>query len=244
LSIVYAGDLHGFTENFHYLDDAAEKYSAAAIVQTGDLAIFWPGESGRVFKFFEKRARQGKHKTPWYFCDGNHDVHDKLESIWRAQGEKDVVEVAPGLFHVRRGATVTIDGVKHLFCGGASSTDRGPNNAFNNGKRIWWPDEVPTKLEFEKFFKALDEEKPDVVVTHDAPLRIPLSRSGRESDIVVNTFEKCITLSSHMPRNWVFGHHHILKEWTIDDTNYTCGGKHGSCFVIEADGTKTLLPAP
>lgn len=243
LSIVYAGDLHGFTENFHHLDTAAEEFKAAAIIQTGDLAIFWPGESGRVFKYFEKRARQGKHTTPWYFCDGNHDVHDRLESIWREKGEKDVVEVAPGLFHVRRGAIVTIGGVKHLFCGGARSTDRGPGNERNSrGHRIWWADEIPTQHEFEKFFKALDEEKPDVVVTHEAPQRVFLSRKDRETDVVANTFEKCLQLSSHVPKEWLFGHHHILRSWSIDKTDFTCCGKHGNSVVIHDDGTKTLLP--
>ena len=91
----------------------------------------------------------------------------------------------------------------------------------------WWSQETPSYEEFSKFFRLLEEEKPEVVVTHDAPLRVPLRKSSREMQPTPRNLENAISMSAHKPGRWYFGHHHVNGEWLIDDVKYICCGLHG-----------------
>jgi Icc-related predicted phosphoesterase len=217
--IIYAGDIHGRVDALVNLDEVATRHAVHAVVQCGDFGIFWPHTQGAVANYFHRRARKGKHVKPWFFCDGNHDVHDRLDKL-------------------RRGGRVTIAGVKHTFCGGARSTDRGPDSAFYAGKRIWWPQEAPSRSDLEIFFESFDTFKPDVVVTHEAPACVPLRRSGRESDATVRGFQSVLDVSAHRPAAWFFGHHHDLETWEVNDTKFACAGWHGEHWIrVPESGT-------
>ena len=237
MSILYVGDTHGYVENFDQIERRALAAKASAIVQLGDFGIFWPGNQRRLVQYFEKRTRQGKRTSPWYFCDGNHDEHDVLDQLWEESGRRDVVEVAPNCFHVRRGSVVEIEGVKHIFCGGARSTDRGfgYREFVKRGKkhdRIWWPQEAPSQEDLTRFFDNLNLHKPDVVVTHDSPVCIELYRDGRNSDPTAQGFQRILQLSEHKPKRWFFGHHHTLETWISDfGVEFYCGGLHGEGWV-------------
>lgn len=237
MSILYVGDTHGYVENFDQIERRALAAKASAIVQLGDFGIFWPGNRKRLVQYFEKRRRQGKRTSPWYFCDGNHDEHDVLDQLWEESGRRDVVEVAPNCFHVRRGSVVEIEGVKHIFCGGARSTDRGEGyrefvKQGEKRSRIWWPQEAPNHEELSRFFENLNNHKPEVVVTHDSPVCIKLHRDGRNSDPTAQGFQRILHLSEHKPKRWFFGHHHTLETWISDfGVEFYCGGLHGEGWV-------------
>ena len=231
MKILYAGDLHGEPRAFARVDQAAKNMNADAIVQAGDNAVYWPG-SDVVERYFHKRQRQGKLTIPWYMGDGNHEDHNRLDQIWEEQGHPDVVELYKDVYHVRRGSFVEIAGISHVFCGGARSTDR--HHRVENVS--WWPQEAPSAMELRKFFDAIQEHKPEVIVTHDAPNCVPLYRDGRNGDPTALGFMKIMTMSDHRPKRWYFGHHHVLKSWKdVSDVDFYCCGIDGAFHVWDTE---------
>jgi len=238
MSIMYVGDLHVHVSDVSRVDQVAYRLGVSAVVQVGDFGYFWPNDSS-IQKYFEKRARKGRLNFPWLFCDGNHDNFDKLNQRWEDAGRPDVVKLKENMFHVRRGGFVEIDGIGHVFCGGARSTDRqfriGREDlpflnergyGYYTAKDIrWWPEEVPTRQELLKFYNAIQRHKPEVVVTHEAPLCVPVERVGRDSDPTAREFTILVNTSEHRPARWFFGHHHVLGSWNdVSDINfYGCG---------------------
>jgi predicted phosphodiesterase len=238
---LYCGDIHGYSNALYAIDQKAAHLGVNAIIQCGDMGFYWPG-SPTVEEYFNKRAKM-TFEIPWFVIDGNHENHDELDARWESAGRPAVVEIAKNLYHVRRGTVIEIDGVKHLMCGGARSTDRGPGREFHRGRRIWWKQEAPSKEELDRFFAALTTEKPEVIVTHDAPNCVPLYREGRYEDPTARAFEHSLSLTSHRPKHWFFGHHHMLDSWDTEGVNFRCAGYHGQYWLVNGDeldvGTKT-----
>jgi Icc-related predicted phosphoesterase len=244
MAIVYCGDLHGRSNDIGRIVQKAEARGDNYIVQVGDFGTFFPSNSERkLFKkdgiirgwksndtsldaWIKKRARQGKWTTKILTCGGNHDNWTILDQLEGEQGYPNMVELVPesGVYYVPRGTTVDIDGISHLFLGGAESTDKYHRI---EGLDLWNNREEASNLEFEKFSLALEEHKPDTVVTHDAPARVEIYRMRRGQSITSNTLETILSLSDYKPKNWVFGHHHLLERWKVEGTKFFCCGLHG-----------------
>ena len=102
-----------------------------------------------------------------YFCDGNHEDHDKLDDLavpWDhktrrlAMSKCNLVEVAHNIRHVRRGCTISLpDGRIVLFAGGAESFDRGDRMVYYS----WFPQEIPNYMECGR---ALSHKKVNIVI--------------------------------------------------------------------------------
>ncbi|XOV87581.1 MAG: metallophosphoesterase [Pseudomonadota bacterium] len=227
-SIFYVGDIHGqvdalgdVVQKAEALDDSSTP--ATAIVQVGDFG--WGFSDKRLERWLEKRARQRKWSVPIYTCLGNHDNWYRLEELRSAAGSPSVFELAPGsgCFYVARGACIELGGINHLFLGGAESTDKhGRTEGVD-----WWRTEQPSAMEFDHFFYALASEEPEVVVTHEAPLRVRLERSGRETSMTPKMLEQAMLLSDHRPARWYFGHHHVRQCWQMGETDFYGCGLHG-----------------
>ena len=230
MTILYAGDIHGNVSAAAALEAKAKKLGAVAVVQCGDFGYFWPGHH-QLQQYFEKRERQNKTDIPWYFCDGNHEQFPRLNFEWEQQGQPDVVELAKNVFHVRRGNFVEIDGVGHVFCGGATSIDK----HHRTQNESWWAEEEPTTEEYLHFFDTIQLMKPDVIVTHEAPSFVPLYKYARKDDPVAHNMQRILTLSEHRPRYWYFGHHHVLGVWrdVADVVFFGCGleGEYCTSFT-------------
>lgn len=232
------GDLHGRSQAIGAVDQLAENADVTAVIQVGDMGFFWPG-SPTVEEYFIKRGRQNRKHFPWFVIDGNHENHDVLDEKWNAN-RTSVVEVLPGCFHVRRNTILEIQGIKHLFCGGARSTDRGPGNEFYRGNRIWWAQEAPNAKEIVEFHEMLEREKPDTVITHDVPNIVDLYRDGRFEDSTSRGFDNALKLSEHKPNHWFFGHHHLLDTFKdLDTVTFRGCGLHGQFWERDVDGNFT-----
>jgi len=230
--IFYVGDIHGDAATFAKVDQEAHRKGAVAIVQCGDFGYYWPGHY-KLQQYFEKRVRQNKLNHPVYFVDGNHEQFPKLDFDWEEQGQPDVVELAKNVFHVRRGAFVELDGIGHVFCGGANSTDR-----FRRVEgESWWPDEEPTAADYTRFYDTIQLMKPEVIVTHEAPQIVPLYKTRRYEDTVSHNLQRVFTLSEHRPARWYFGHHHIVGTWKVDEitTFFATGWRGEFCVGPSAD---------
>ena len=227
MTIFYAGDTHGYINHIADIDRLASEAGAAYVVQVGDFGIRWPGGDCPVFKYFEKRARKNRPGPTWITCGGNHDNWDKWNELSAEQGHPDLVELSPGCFFAQRGSVHVLDGAKHIFCGGAESTDRHMRTVGVD----WWAAETPTYAEFTLFMDRLESEKPDVVVTHDAPVRVPIKRTQRHTSPTPTNLENIIKLSEHKPKVWYYGHHHTMDEIEAEGTLYSCCGLHGQYKV-------------
>lgn len=227
--IYYVGDLHGRVDEMMAIDREAMKNNVKVVIQVGDFGIRWPGSTCSMWKYFEKRSRKmSSHRAPiWITCGGNHDNWDKWLALSEKQGNPDLVEIAPGCFYARRGTVHNIEGIKHLFIGGAESTDR----HYRIEGQSWWSYETPTHSEFNLTFSNLEEHKPQVVVSHDSPTSVPIYRDGRHQNATPVTLDRIFNISSHKPERWYFGHHHLLESWQIDSTEFICCGSDGEYQV-------------
>ena len=211
------GDLHGNTRALWAIDRLAQSEGVQAVVQTGDFGILWPGGNDGPQKFFHKRSVRGQDNggcdIPWFFCDGNHDNHDRLRDLHEV-GNAHRQEVVPNLFHITRGKTLDVAGTRILFCGGARSTDRGAGwREHHNGNRIWWPQEAPDGADLQCTFDSMEVMKPKIVVTHEAPSKVDLYREDRDTDPTARGLDQIHNLSTHKAALWFFGHHHVLEEF-------------------------------
>lgn len=148
-NIVYIGDLHG---NFDFIKWwlKAHQIKNCTLIQVGDFGIgFKPNTENRILQSINEELSErestllvirGNHDNPSYF-DGKHDY--------------EFIKFLPDY------TTMEIDGLNHLFIGGALSIDR---RVRTEGIDYW---------KNEGFVKDLDKiselKDIDVVVTHTAP---------------------------------------------------------------------------
>lgn len=229
MSILYVGDLHGRVEDIDSVIHFAESNRITALVQVGDFGIGFPSDELRAF--FQDRAEQD-WQVPIYTCGGNHDNWDWLYSLMDSEQPLNPVELYAehsGLYFLPRGSLLEIDGLQHLFLGGAESTDR---HRRTEGE-TWWAREEATDAEFGLFLNQLNEFRPDTVISHDAPLRVKLFRIRRNQSRTPNWFEKCLNQAQHYPKRWYFGHHHLLEQWKVSGIKFYCCGLGGQYWLYE-----------
>lgn len=232
--ILYAGDIHGSAADLQKILDYAFTSNVDAVVQVGDFGFFWPNDrTPAMDKFIAERINNWK--IPVYTCGGNHDnwnfILEKERMLLSAGFPREAFEIIPGsgIFYVPRGSIVSIAGIKHLFIGGAESTDK----EYRKPNISWWSDEEPNQDDFKLFAKNLNEEQPEVIISHDAPLRVPLFRVRRNQSYTPNMLEKVLRESKYQPDRWYFGHHHILEKWKINGTKFYCCGLQGKFWEYE-----------
>jgi 5-methylcytosine-specific restriction endonuclease McrA len=129
---------------------------------------------------------------------------------------------------------ITLEGERHLFLGGAESVDK----VHRVEGATWWAYESPTYEEFSTFFNAFEDKKPDVVVTHEAPLCVDCCGSGhtsmsvkREDQPTARNLQNIWKISTHRPARWYFGHHHVFEEWEVEGTTFRCCGLGGQYWA-------------
>ena len=221
--IFYAGDIHGRALAVEGIDAKARKAGAKIVVQVGDFGIHFLGPKKHcpIAEYFHRR----ESGPTWYTCGGNHDNWPHWNSLPSVKGQ---TELAKGCYYVHRGEGITLDGVKHLFFGGAESVDR--------LRRVegldWWPEETPSTAEFRKFFDEVEAFKPEVVVTHDAPLQIEIWKYNRNKSPTPKNLDNAFRLCEHKPDYWMFGHHHLVDDWVIGNTVFYCCGIEGDYVAL------------
>ena len=223
--IIYAGDIHAKVKYIELIDKAAIKLGVNWIVQVGDFGIIWSGLTGEcaVRDYFEQR----KEGPTWITCGGNHENWSAINMLKQEQNCPDLIQIAPGCFFANRPATIEIEGIKHSFLGGAESTDF----IWRTEGVSWWKEETPSPEEFNAFFEQIEENKPEVIVTHDAPKSVDIWRIDRDRSTTPNTLDRIFKLSSHKAARHVFGHHHLIEHWKVDSTDFFCCGLHGDYWL-------------
>lgn len=223
--IFYVGDTHGRIDDIKEIENEAIEAGAKIIIQVGDFGIHFNKECP-LLEWFSTRPEG----LPWITCGGNHDNWP----LWRSLPEVEmfggtVIELAKGCFFAERGTELTIEDEKHLFFGGAESIDR----IYRTEGIDWWEEETPNIIETNQFFDAMESFKPDVVVTHEAPLRVNVNRADRYKNTTPRNLENVLKHCEHTPARWYFGHHHMLEQWDIEGTAFYCCGLHGQYYSTD-----------
>ena len=219
----YIGDLHGEVDDIMKVDRAAAKAGITHVIQVGDFGIRWTGRPCSIYKYFSKKKRKDKPGPTWITCGGNHDNWDKWFKLSHDQGEPSLVELAPNVFYAQRGSYHIIEGVGHLFLGGAESTDK---HIRVKGKD-WWAAETPTYADFCLAMARLETCKPEVMITHDAPTCVEIKRTQRDHNPTPRNLNNLLLYSNYKPPRWYYGHHHTMNEDTINNVNFYCCGLGG-----------------
>ena len=244
MTILYAGDWHGRVNNISSLLQSAESKhtddTPVTIIQVGDMGSGFP--DGEFEKFLHKRARQGKFNVKVYTPFGNHDNWDQYDERCKEDPNSATYEIVrgSGFYVVKRGHVISIDGINHIFMGGAESTDK----HHRTEGETWWAREEPNAEEFNLLYDNLQVYKPEVMVAHEAPHRIPLSRDNRECSYTPSMLERIIDLSDHKISRYFFGHFHDLDKWVVDDVEYYCCGWHGEYVSFNPLTNKPILSSP
>jgi len=194
MKICICGDVHG---KWKYLNDLIRNEKPDILLSCGDFG-YWP----RFRNLSIDQVIAGDTKI--YFCDGNHEDHWALIDLTDN-------EVAPNVFYMKRGSTLTLpDGRVVMFFGGADSIDKGIRLIGVD----WFPEEVISY----KDMTDLPNTKIDIMITHTCP-----DWMGDLTDLLGNapfTDPSRQALSQifdmYKPALWFFGHWHGARSGEID----------------------------
>jgi len=208
-NITLIGDIHGDLKAWYNLVQEAKQS-----VQVGDFGIgFLSGETHEKLEEFFKANQQHE------FIRGNHDNPALCKSMKNGYIPDGTVDVF--------GTT------KIMYIGGAESYDRNYRLLHN---LPWWPEEELTYEEQLHVFDAYVAQKPDIVVSHDAP-QTAIQKLMVDTGIVrhyqPSSTQKFLDAlwKEHQPSKWFFGHWHVDVTGTIENTEFKCLGINEACVV-------------
>jgi len=144
------------------------------------------------------------------FVDGNHENFAMLNKYPVSEWNGGLVQqIKPSIYHLMRGQIFTIDGYKIFTMGGAKSHDK----IFRKEGRSWWPEEMPSRREYDTALENLDEHKwnVDIILTHCIADSIQYRIADWYSHDKLTNFLETVKLDCKYDK-WYFGHYHINKD--------------------------------
>lgn len=186
------------------------------VIVAGDFGFPWTDGESKEDTYWLDWLNDRSFTT--LFVDGNHENFNALEE-YPEDTFKDakVHRLRDSVFHIQRGETMVLNGLKFLFMGGAHSVDK----AFRKEGVSWWSQEVPSEEDWERAFKAASGI--DVVVTHEAPSEVVGELFGYEADSISHKMQMLFdSMTEPKPKVWFFGHHHSNKKLIKDGTFFFC----------------------
>ena len=217
MKITFIGDTHGKTPQLEWMLVNDPSIEEDLCFQVGDMGLGFKGVTLREYLIERLQFIRGNHDSP-EVCR----QHPNYAGDFRYYPEI-------GLFAV----------------GGAWSIDwkwRTPGVS-------WWPDEELSAEELNKAYQLYCEVKPKYVVTHEAPecavirmlegMAISFSDESAATsvhhDAAYKDYKKVLgrvntrtsqvlqqMVEAHQPKEWVFGHYHLAKQFEFKETKFTC----------------------
>lgn len=247
-NVLFTGDLHG---KFSVINTTINRYilENCAIVVCGDIGIGFEKEDYYVQTFNHLTKTLKKKNIHLYMFRGNHDNKEFFDGEHFTEFE---------FIHIIPDYSVLQTPTRNILCvGGATSIDRtyrkqnmdilavkymkyhncGWDEAYKNGKQLYWENEVIVFNEAE--LAAIDASgvKIDTICTHTAPTFCePLTKNGIQSWLEVDKglegeLEKerktCdeilmwLKTNEHPIKNWYYGHFHFHYSTIQDNIHYT-----------------------
>jgi len=231
--IGFIGDLHG---DLGALLAAARTMRARGVrvaIVTGDFGFIWPRVNYK--KTLDKISRRlSALDFTLYFVDGNHEWFPELFTY--PTGDDGLRRVRDNIFHIPRGYRVRlVTGRVLAALGGAHSIDR--------DERIpgfdWWAEESVGASDLERLGAA----PADVLVGHDAPLRVPSldwALAANELDLSEEMLAYSLAgrrlfhrgFAALQPELYVGGHYHRHVDEKVTFHNWT---SRFECRVLVLD---------
>ena len=183
------------------------------VIVCGDFGAVWDGSN--TDRYWQKWYKDKNFTT--LFVDGNHENFHLLQQFPEREfcGGK-VHEIAPSVFHLKRGEIFHIDG-KSFFClGGASSHDK----QFRVENVSWWREELPSKQELEHAYQTLEGAgwRVDYIITHCAPKKVQAQIAEWYENDSATSFLQIVEENCEF-KHWFFGHYH--RDLDLDP-KHTC----------------------
>lgn len=143
--------------------------------------------------------------TKHLIIPGNHDNYDRCYNYPHFLGDYGYT---------------SLNKVEFFYYRGAYSIDR----QYRTIGIDWWENE---QVDIEGFMKARElyyTVKPDIVITHDAPMDIVPYLLPLGSKIYENNTNWSLSelFKIHQPKIWLFGHYHQSWNMKVDGTNFKC----------------------
>lgn len=192
------------------------------ILQCGDMAYFWPRKSnlGRIQNnvSFLKDGR-----VNIYWCAGNHEDWDKLDSLGT-----EISEVDAGIFFCPFGSTLKLSPeITVLFAGGAESVDHMARflKMCQGYHKIWWTQESISEADIARLDSV---QRADWVISHTAPMCFGIQAwlAGNPWSGVPKDNTSMIMLdrvfARYRPKKWFFGHFHIHAKGKHENCEWEC----------------------
>ncbi|MBN9620892.1 MAG: metallophosphatase [Actinobacteria bacterium] len=178
----------------------------------GDFGYWVPDPATRKY-LFRVEKRLGELDMRLLFVDGNHEDHDRLIAVPLdpASGLRPISDHIAHLPRGHRWSWQDKDGRSWtwLALGGAISVDRHHSKI----RKSWWPAEALTEADVAS---ATNDGVVDVLVSHDAPARVPVPTIDRKlgwpTDVMVDADshrQLLLTACERLrPRQLWHGHYH------------------------------------
>jgi predicted phosphodiesterase len=143
--------------------------------------------------------------TKHLIIPGNHDNYDRCYNYPHFLGDYGYT---------------SLNKVEFFYYRGAYSIDR----QYRTIGIDWWENE---QVNIENFMKARElyyTVKPDIVITHDAPMDIVSYLLPPGSKIYENNTNWALSelFKIHQPKIWLFGHHHQSWNMKVNGTDFKC----------------------
>lgn len=190
------------------------------ILQCGDMGWYWPhvNHNGMLRNEIDFLP---SGRVPIYWCGGNHEDWDRLDSLGT-----HITEVDKGVYYCPFGTTLELTPDIHvLFAGGAESADkqyRLRKMQEEGFPKIWWEQEGISEADMARLNEV---SRAEWVVSHAAPRGFSISgyldgglrHRMKRDEPSRNLLEQI--LIKYQPLNWFFGHYHRYM-----------AGKKGECI--------------
>lgn len=234
MTILITGDTHGKHDIQKLIDLDARKILTEKdiVIIAGDFALLKnPVPDSTIYQRNEELLSiYNNFAWTTLFIDGNHENFDLLRTLPIEQNNskyKNMGRIIDNkLYHLRRGYIYTIDNIKILTIGGATSIDRWARELIQtDNNKLWWEEENISKEDRRIVCKSLVDNgfsnKIDYVITHCLPSSIlPLVYigSGIEKYDYNNIFLEEVREQIEF-KHWYCGHYH--KDLKLND-KFTC----------------------
>lgn len=215
MALFITGDVHGDIDweklNTRHFKAQRSLTREDILLVCGDFGAPWcipeSGQDKNILKWHEEKT----YTT--VFVDGNHENFSALKTypVIRFRGAL-CNRIRPHVLHMMRGEVLEFEGHRILAMGGAASHDK----EWRVEGLSWWPEEIPSEYEWLHAADALLSQKPDLIVTHDAPESVVRAMFEEEEEDRKHTpvtawhelLLELIRRHGIPVTDWYFGHHH------------------------------------
>ena len=231
MKVTFVGDIHG---RFDGIDQAIKTENSDIIIQCGDFGI-WPNEY--------KSVKITNKNVPVYFCRGNHEYHDLLDTYpqfnisnlktsdrfvrpylkeQRTLSSRKInnlldinFKFGDNIYLCDNGSILNLNGKNILFIGGAESIDK----SFRIMGKSWWPQELLRRDEIDHI---LDIEEPiDIIVSH-TPHSFIIKKMYYGILLIKDPVAEFLEVAyeKFKPKLWFSGHLHNNTIINYEDTEF------------------------